>query len=48
MLAVFKGKTGAAKKGHELLKRKVDALKAKFRETMIGLLETKKKMGDET
>lgn len=47
-LQVFKGKTAAAKKGHELLKKKCDALKAKFRVIMIGLLENKEKMGRET
>ncbi len=45
-LALYKQKTIAAKKGFELLKKKCDALKAKFRVVMIGLLENKKKMGD--
>ena len=30
-LKIFKEKTIAAKKGHELLKKKCDALKARFR-----------------
>ena len=47
MLQVYKQKTVAARKGHELLKRKCDALKQKFQEIMKNLLETKKKMGDE-
>jgi len=34
-----------AKKGHELLKRKVDALKKEFRVTMLNLIETKKSLG---
>jgi len=46
-LNVFKGKIGAAKKGHELLKKKCDALKTRFRQVMIALLETKKSMGTE-
>eukprot|EP01015_Nassula_variabilis_P001872 TRINITY_DN1100_c0_g1_i1.p1 TRINITY_DN1100_c0_g1~~TRINITY_DN1100_c0_g1_i1.p1 ORF type:complete len:246 (-),score=58.83 TRINITY_DN1100_c0_g1_i1:116-853(-) len=44
---LFEGKTKAAKKGHELLKKKCDALKTKFRTIMLGLLETKKNMGAE-
>ncbi len=36
---MFEGRTKAAKKGHELLKRKCDALKAKFRAIMIDLLD---------
>jgi len=46
-LALYKTKIGSAKKGHELLKRKCDALKTKFRTIMVALLDTKKKMGDE-
>lgn len=37
-LQLYKQKIQAAKKGHELLKRKADALKAKFRKIMISLL----------
>jgi vacuolar-type H+-ATPase subunit D/Vma8 len=46
-LQLFKQKIIAAKKGHELLKRKADALKAKFRKIMDALLKSKKKMGEE-
>lgn len=46
-LALYKQKTIAAKKGFELLKRKCDALKAKMREVMIKLIDTKKNMGNE-
>ena len=46
-MQLFKAKIIAARKGHELLKKKCDALKTKFRVIMVGLLETKKKMGDE-
>lgn len=34
-----------AQKGHELLKRKVDALKKQFRTTMLNLIESKKNLG---
>ena len=44
-LQLFKQKIAAARKGHELLKRKADALKKKFKEVMKALLESKKKMG---
>ena len=37
----------AARKGHELLKKKADALKKKFKEVMKELLDSKKKMGEE-
>ena len=40
-----KVKLKAAKKGHELLKKKSDALKKAFREVMLKILDTKKKMG---
>lgn len=46
-LGVFKQKIVAAKKGHELLKKKCDALKTRFRVVMINLLDTKKSMGNE-
>jgi V-type H+-transporting ATPase subunit D len=46
-LQLFKQKIAAAKKGHELLKRKADALKKKFKEVMKELLDSKKKMGEE-
>lgn len=46
-LQLYKQKIIAAKKGHELLKRKADALKAKFRRIMDLLLKSKKKMGEE-
>ena len=44
---MFKQKIAAARKGHELLKRKADALKKKFKEVMKALLESKKSMGDQ-
>jgi len=37
-LQLYKQKIKAAKKGHELLKRKADALKKKFKEVMKNLL----------
>ena len=40
-----KNRLKGAQKGHELLKRKVDALKKQFRTTMLNLIETKKSMG---
>lgn len=46
-LAVFKLKKVGAKKGFDLLKKKADALKKAFREIMIKILETKKRMGKE-
>lgn len=46
-LALYKAKIVSAKKGHELLKKKCDALKAKFRTVMLALLENKKSMGDD-
>jgi V-type H+-transporting ATPase subunit D len=42
-----KGKLKAAKKGHELLKKKADALKKSFREVMLKIIDTKKRMGKE-
>jgi V-type H+-transporting ATPase subunit D len=44
-LAVFKQKKVGAKKGYELLKKKSDALKKAFRDIMVKILETKKRMG---
>ena len=46
-MQLFKQKIAAARKGHELLKRKADALKKKFKEVMKALLESKKSMGDQ-
>ena len=46
-MQLYKQKIAAAKKGHELLKRKADALKKKFKEVMKDLLDSKKKMGEE-
>ncbi|CAD8071247.1 unnamed protein product [Paramecium sonneborni] len=46
-LALYKAKIISAKKGHELLKKKCDALKTKFRIVMVALLENKKSMGDD-
>ena len=46
-LALYKQKIISAKKGHELLKKKCDALKTKFRVVMIALLDTKKSMGED-
>ncbi len=37
-MQLYKQKIAAAKKGHELLKRKADALKKKFKEVMKELL----------
>lgn len=45
-MQLYKQKITAAKKGHELLKRKADALKKKFKEVMKDLLDSKKKMGE--
>lgn len=44
-LALFKQKKIGAKKGYDLLKKKSDALKKAFRDIMIKILETKKRMG---
>lgn len=46
-MALYKQKIAAARKGHELLKRKTDALKKKFKEVMKALLDFKKQMGEE-
>ena len=46
-LAVFKIKKVGAKKGYDLLKKKADALKKSFRDILIRIVETKKRMGRE-
>lgn len=46
-LALFKQKKVGAKKGFDLLKKKSDALKKAFREILVRILETKKRMGKE-
>ena len=46
-LALFKLKKVGAKKGYDLLKKKSDALKKAFREILIKILDTKKRMGRE-
>jgi V-type H+-transporting ATPase subunit D len=46
-MQLYKQKIAAARKGHELLKRKADALKKKFKEVMKSLLESKKNMGEQ-
>jgi len=45
-LQIFKAKVINARKGHELLKKKCDALKAKFRVVMTDLLARKTKVSD--
>lgn len=42
---MFKGKAIGAKKGYDLMKKKADALKKAFRDILIKILETKKRMG---
>ena len=44
-LLLFKQKVIGAKKGHELLKKKADALKKAFRDIMIKILDRKKGLG---
>ena len=46
-LMLAKGQLVGAKKGHEFLKKKADALKKAFRETMIKIIDVKKRMGRE-
>lgn len=46
-LAVFKTKKVGAKKGYDLLKKKADALKKSFRDILVRIVETKKRMGKE-
>ena len=43
-LMLAKTQLGGAKKGHELLKKKADALKKAFRETMIKIIDVKKRI----
>ena len=45
VLAVIKNRLGGAKKGHQLLKKKADALNMRFRQILRRILETKEKMG---
>jgi len=46
-LQIFKLKQKAAEKGHSLLKKKLDALKSKFKRITTKLIETKKALGDQ-
>mgnify|MGYP001567766041 CR=1 FL=1 len=46
-LQIFKLKNVGAKKGYDLLKKKSDALKKAFREILVKIVETKKRMGKE-
>jgi len=46
-LQIFGIKLAAAKKGHSLLKRKLDALKSKFKGINKELIDQKKRLGDE-
>lgn len=45
VLAVIKNRLGGAKKGHQLLKKKADALNMRFRQILRRIMETKEKMG---
>eukprot|EP00163_Fabomonas_tropica_P026453 TRINITY_DN4865_c0_g1_i1.p1 TRINITY_DN4865_c0_g1~~TRINITY_DN4865_c0_g1_i1.p1 ORF type:complete len:247 (+),score=83.90 TRINITY_DN4865_c0_g1_i1:273-1013(+) len=45
VLTTFKAKLVAAKKGHDLLKKKSDALTMRFRQILNQIVETKKDMG---
>lgn len=45
-LQLYKGKKLGAKKGYELLKRKSDALKVRFRDIMKGIYTAKRDMPD--
>ena len=45
VLAVIKNRLGGAKKGHQLLKKKADALNMRFRQILKKIMETKEKMG---
>ena len=46
-LHMWKGKLVGAKKGYDLLKKKLDGLKKRFREILHELLNTKKSMGED-
>lgn len=46
-MQLFKTKAVGAKKGFDLLKKKSDALKKSFREILVKIVDTKKKMGKE-
>jgi len=46
-LKLYKDKTISARKGHELLKKKCDALKTKFRDVMKKYVDAKMEMGDD-
>ena len=46
-LGLYKGKAKGAKKGHELLKRKADALKVRLRRMMNDIREIKLEIGEE-
>ena len=45
VLAVIKNRLGGAKKGHQLLKKKADALNMRFRQILKKILDTKEEMG---
>ena len=47
-LTTYKAKKLAAKKGYDLLKRKADALKVRFRDIMKQIYDTKVGMGDQS
>lgn len=46
VLAVIKNRLTGAKKGHQLLKKKADALNMRFRQILRRIMETKEKMGE--
>lgn len=45
VLAVIKNRLGGAKKGHQLLKKKADALNMRFRQILKKIVDTKERMG---
>uniref|UniRef100_A0A7S3E3C1 Vacuolar ATP synthase subunit D n=1 Tax=Chloropicon laureae TaxID=464258 RepID=A0A7S3E3C1_9CHLO len=45
VLAVIKNRLGGAKKGHQLLKKKADALSMRFRQILRKIMDTKEAMG---
>ena len=47
-LTLYKGKLIAASKGYDLLKRKSDALKVRFRDIMKQIYSTKVGMADQS